>query len=118
MTELNRLFRAGIYAGVLLSTAAVAVAQTAPQNMPRPRYQSPGVPQAQQIAEPTPQFSLPVTPSITPNATVVEDIVVRVNDQIISRSDVERAEQQLQQELASSRGNGGDPAERQKNLLR
>ncbi|MEG9432153.1 peptidylprolyl isomerase [Terriglobus sp. ADX1] len=118
MTELNRLFRAGIYAGVLLSTAAVAVAQTAPQNMPRPRYQSPGVPQAQQIAEPTPQFSLPVTPSITPNATVVEDIVVRVNDQIISRSDVERAEQQLQQELASSRGNAGDPAERQKNLLR
>lgn len=118
MTELNRLFRAGIYAGVLLSTAAVAVAQTAPQNMPRPRYQSPGVPQAQQIAEPTPQFSLPVTPSITPNATVVEDIVVRVNDQIISRSDVERAEQQLQQELASSRGNAGDPVERQKNLLR
>ncbi|WP_052200901.1 peptidyl-prolyl cis-trans isomerase [Terriglobus sp. TAA 43] len=118
MTELNRLFRAGIFAGVLLSTAAVAVGQSAPQNMPRPRYQSPGVPQAQQIAEPTPQFSLPVTPSITPNATVVEDIVVRVNDQIISRSDVQRAEEQLQQELASSRGNGGDPVERQKNLLR
>jgi len=117
MTDL-RLFRAGIFAGVLLSTAAVAVAQTAPQNMPRPRYQSPGVPQAQQIAEPTPQFTLPVTPSITPNATVVEDIVVRVNDQIISRSDVERAEQQLQQELAQGHATPEQAEERQKNLLR
>ncbi|MEK6398559.1 MAG: peptidyl-prolyl cis-trans isomerase [Terriglobus sp.] len=117
MTDL-RLFRAGIFAGVLLSTAAVAVAQTAPQNMPRPRYQSPGVPQAEQIAEPTPQFTLPVTPSITPNATVVEDIVVRVNDQIISRSDVERAEAQLQQELAQGRATPEQAADRQKNLLR
>ena len=118
MTELNRLFRAGAVAGALLLTASVALAQAAPQNMPRPRYQSPGVPQQQEaVAAPVPQYTLPLTPSITPNATVVEDIIVRVNDQIISRSDVERAQAQLQQELASGRS-GGDPAERQKNMLR
>ena len=58
-----------------------------------PRYQSPGVPQVQ---SPTPQYQLPQTVAITPNATVVEDVIVRVNDGIISRSDLERAQQQLQ----------------------
>jgi peptidyl-prolyl cis-trans isomerase SurA len=76
-----------------------------------PRYQSPmGVPTA-----PQPQV-LPTPPAITPNGTVVEDVIVRVNDQIITRSDLERSEAQLQQELAQ--GNAGSPEERQKNLLR
>ncbi len=45
-----------------------------------PRYQSPlSAPNA-----PQPQVTLPVTPAITPNATVVEDVVVHVNDLIIS----------------------------------
>jgi peptidyl-prolyl cis-trans isomerase SurA len=48
MTESTRLFRAGIFAGLLLSTAAVSVAQQgqAPSAMPVPRYQSPAVPQS------------------------------------------------------------------------
>ena len=79
-----------------------------------PRYQSPlSMPQ-----EPQPQLNLPVTPANTPNGTVVEDVVVHVNDLIISRSDVERAEAQLAQE---DQQNGATPAEaeeRQKNLLR
>jgi peptidyl-prolyl cis-trans isomerase SurA len=79
-----------------------------------PRYQSPlSVPQ-----EPQPQLQLPVTPAITPNGTVVEDVIVHVNDLIISRSDVERAEQALAQENQQTGATPAEAAERQKNLLR
>ena len=79
-----------------------------------PRYQSPlSVP-----SEPQQQVTLPVTPAITPNGTVVEDVVVHVNDLIISRSDVERAELSLAQENAQTGATPAEAAERQKNLLR
>jgi peptidyl-prolyl cis-trans isomerase SurA len=79
-----------------------------------PRYQSPlSVP-----SEPQQQVTLPVTPAITPNGTVVEDVVVHVNDLIISRSDVERAELALAQENAQAGATPAEAAERQKNLLR
>src|ERR1700678_355787 len=79
-----------------------------------PRYQSPlSVPNA-----PQPQVTLPVTPAITPNGTVVEDVVVHVNDLIISRSDVERAQQALVEESRQSNATPAEIAERQKNLLR
>jgi peptidyl-prolyl cis-trans isomerase SurA len=79
-----------------------------------PRYQSPlSAPNA-----PQPQVTLPVTPAITPNATVVEDVVVHVNDLIITRSDVERAELALAQENQQSGATAAEAAERQKNLLR
>jgi peptidyl-prolyl cis-trans isomerase SurA len=79
-----------------------------------PRYQSPlSVPNA-----PQQQITLPVTPAITPNGTVVEDVVAHVNDLIISRSDVERAEQALAEENQQSNATVADAAERQKNLLR
>jgi peptidyl-prolyl cis-trans isomerase SurA len=48
-----------------------------------------------------PQLQLPVLPTppaITPNGSVVEDVIARVNDQIITRSEYERSEQQLLQE--------------------
>ncbi len=79
-----------------------------------PRYQSPlSAPNA-----PQPQLALPVTPAITPNGTVVEDVVVHVNDLIISRSDVERAELALAQENQQAGATAAEAAERQKNLLR
>ena len=117
MTRLNTLYRAGGFAGTLLLAVSAlhAQQQPAPRAMPTPRYQSPGVAPEQ---SPVPQYNLPPTPAITPNATVVEDVIVRVNDGIISRSDLERSQQQLQQELAQSGPNAGDPAEREKNLLR
>ena len=117
MTRWNTLHRAGGFAGTLLLAASALHAQqqpAAPKAMPAPRYQSPGVPGVQ---APTPQYTLPATAAITPNATVVEDVIVRVNDGIISRSDLERSQEQLQQELAQNR-NAGDAAEREKNLLR
>ena len=79
-----------------------------------PRYQSPlSVPNA-----PQPVLTLPVTQPITPSGTVVEDVVVHVNDQIISRSDVERAAQQLVEEDRQTGASATEVAERQKNLLR
>ena len=68
-----------------------------------PRYQSPlSMPQA-----PQPQLTLPVTPAITPNGVVVEDVVAHVNDLIISRSDVERAEQALAEEEKQTNATSG-----------
>lgn len=79
-----------------------------------PRYQSPlSVPNA-----PQQQITLPAAAPITPHGTVVEDIVAHVNDLIISRSDVERAEQALQEEDRQSNATPAEAAERQKNLLR
>ncbi len=79
-----------------------------------PRYQSP----LSMPAAPQPQLKMPVPTPITPNGTVVEDVVVHINDQIISRSDLERAIQQLDQEDQQAGASPADVAERQKNLLR
>src|ERR1700722_4312916 len=89
---------------VLLSAAQMATGQA-------PQYQSP-------INEPTPQIVLPASPAITPNGVVVEDVIARVNDQIISRSDLERAEQQLQQDASQAGASQADLESRQKDLLR
>ncbi len=89
----------------LLALPGVVAAQA-------PRYQSP-------INAPAPQkLNLPATPAITPNGEVVEDVVVRVNDQIVSRSDVERSQEQLAQELRETNATPADSAEREKNMLR
>jgi peptidyl-prolyl cis-trans isomerase SurA len=122
MTELTRLYRAGALAGTLFTSALALCpalpAQAKPQSpqaLPVPRYQSPGI---QQPEAPTPQFRMPETPAITPNATVVEDVIVRVNDGIISRSDLQRAADGLRQELLQGRATSTDAEEREKNLLR
>jgi peptidyl-prolyl cis-trans isomerase SurA len=79
-----------------------------------PRYQSPmAVPSA-----PQPQVTLPTPAAITPNGVVVEDVVARVNDQIIGRADMERSEQQLAMEDQQNRVSSEENADRQKNLLR
>jgi peptidyl-prolyl cis-trans isomerase SurA len=67
---------------------------------------------------PQPQLTLPTPAAITPNATVVEDVIVRVNDQIISRSDLERGQQQLATELQQTNASTEEASDRQKNLLR
>jgi peptidyl-prolyl cis-trans isomerase SurA len=77
-----------------------------------PRYQSP-------ISAPAPQLpQLPVPAAITPNGQVVEDVIVQVNDQIITRSDLERAEQQLLQDAQQANATPAEIADRQKTLLR
>lgn len=79
-----------------------------------PRYQSPlNLPSA-----PQQQMQLPTPPAITPNGVVVEDVIVRVNDQIINRSDLERSVRQLEQENQQNQASPTEAADRQKNLLR
>jgi peptidyl-prolyl cis-trans isomerase SurA len=91
----------------MMALPEVALAQA-------PRYQSPlSLP-----ASPQPQLTLPVPAAITPNGTVVEDVIVHVNDQIISRSDVERAVEQLAQENQQNNASPTEVADRQKNMLR
>ena len=79
---------------------------------PAPRYQSPV------FNTPTQAPALPTPAAITPNGAVVEDVVVRVNDQIISRSDVERSQQQLDQENAQQNLAPTEREQRQKDMLR
>ena len=77
-----------------------------------PRYGS-------SVDNPAPQLNLPpLPPALTPHGMVVEDIVVRVDDQIISRSDIARAEQQLQEEASQTNVPASELAQRQRDLLR
>jgi peptidyl-prolyl cis-trans isomerase SurA len=78
-----------------------------------PRYQSP-----LSVPAPQPQINLPTPAAITPNGQVVEDVIVRVNDQIINRSDLERAQQQMAYENQQNNAPQEEIADRQKNLLR
>jgi peptidyl-prolyl cis-trans isomerase SurA len=79
-----------------------------------PRYQSP----ISMPATPQQQLSLPSPQPITPNGSVVEDVIVRVNDQIINRSDLERSQQQMAGENQQNNASPAEIAEREKNLLR
>ena len=88
----------------------------APAPLPSPRYQSPAFSTPPPAVAPPP--TLPSPTPITANGSVVENVVVRVNDQIISRSDVERSEQQLQQEIAQQNLTPAEAAQRQKDMLR
>ena len=101
-----RRIAACVAACVLGASGAAGWAQAAP------RYQSP-FGQAPATAP-----SLPTPPAITPGGTVVEDVVARVNDQIISRTDVERSEKQLAQELQGNNASPSEREQRQKDLLR
>jgi peptidyl-prolyl cis-trans isomerase SurA len=68
-----------------------------------------------------PQYHMPVLPmpaAITPNGSVVEDVIVRVNDQIITRSELERSEQQLVEEAQQNNIPPAEFTQRQHDLLR
>lgn len=76
-----------------------------------PRYQGP-------LSAATQPAALPAPTPITVNGTVVEDIIARVNNRIITRSDYERAEREMMQEEQQDNATPAQAAERQKNLLR
>jgi peptidyl-prolyl cis-trans isomerase SurA len=68
-----------------------------------------------------PGLRLPVTPTptpITPNGAVVEDVIARVNDQIITRSEYERAEQGLLQDAQQQNVPAAEFQDKLSNLLR
>ena len=92
--------------------ATIGLGSASAQIVKAPRYQS-------QVEAPTQQFVMPpLPPAITPGGTVVEDVVARVNDQIINRSDIERSAQQLDAELAQSHASPAEATQREKDLLR
>jgi len=96
----------------LMLTGALMLASPAWGQVNVPRYQSP-------IAAPAPHsITLPTPPAITPNGTVVEDAIVRVNDQIIDRSDYQRAQQQLIEDAQRDNASPAEFAERQTDMLR
>jgi peptidyl-prolyl cis-trans isomerase SurA len=68
-----------------------------------------------------PQLQLPPLPTptaITANGQVVEDVIARVNDQIITRSEYERAEKGILESAAQTHASQADVDDQQKNLLR
>ncbi|HEY4378965.1 MAG TPA: peptidylprolyl isomerase [Acidobacteriaceae bacterium] len=91
---------------------AIGVSGAAYAQIAVPKYQSP-------VEAPAPHpLSVPTPAAITPNATVVEYPIVRVNDQIIDSSDYERAQQQLLEEAQRQNATPAEVALRQKDLLR
>ena len=83
----------------LLSASVLVAAQAQQPSYPVPGGNFPSAPQLQ-----LPQ--LPQRPAITANGTVVEDVVARINDQIITRSEYERAEHQMLQD--AEQGNASE----------
>jgi peptidyl-prolyl cis-trans isomerase SurA len=59
-------------------------------------------------------------PTVTPADTVVEEIIARVNNEIITRSELARSRDQLKQEIQQNQPTGADRAfaERQRDILR
>ncbi|HVG26361.1 MAG TPA: peptidylprolyl isomerase [Acidobacteriaceae bacterium] len=93
--QLSTRFGGSLLAAALLASAGSLHAQVRAQ---QPNYPVPG---ASATTAPTPTLQLPPLPAatpITPNGKVVEDVIARVNDQIITRSEFERSERQLMEE--------------------
>lgn len=89
-------FTAAVFAVALLATATAQSSKTT---------DTPAVPQASTQASPF-------------GGTVVEDVIARVNDQIISRSDYERAEQELEERARQQNMTPQQVEAERKDLLR
>jgi peptidyl-prolyl cis-trans isomerase SurA len=105
-------------AAILIAALAVVSACRAVAQAQQPKYPVPGGGFA---TAPTRQLTLPPLPApaaITPNGTVVEDVIARVNDQIITRSEYLRAEQQLLEESQQQGVSAAEFEDHRANLLR
>ncbi|HTV07450.1 MAG TPA: peptidylprolyl isomerase [Candidatus Aquilonibacter sp.] len=108
-------FAGAVLAASLVAAAPVARAQVRAQE---PNYPVPG---GGVTSAPQQQLQLPPLPAatpITPNGTVVEDVIARINDRIITRSEYERAEQQLMQEARQENVPEAEAEDKLHNLLR
>jgi peptidyl-prolyl cis-trans isomerase SurA len=95
----------------LVITAVAISAGVAAAQVQVPKYQGP-------IEAPRPQTTLPAPAPITPNGQVVEYPIVRVNDQIIDRSDYEHAEAQLLEDAQRENLTPAELEQQRKDLLR
>ena len=92
--------------------AATIFAGVAPAQIAVPKYHGPAV------DAPRPQTTLPAPAPITPNGEVVEYPIVRVNDQLIDRSDYEHAEAQLLDDAQRENLTPDELEQQRKDLLR
>ena len=97
-------------AAFLLTAATAAWAQQTKYPVPS-AGQFPTAPTAQMPSIPTPQ-------AITPNGQVVEDVIVRVNDRVITRSEYERALKGIVEDAQRSGAPASEVEDRERNLLR
>ena len=107
------------FAGAVLAASLAATPSLLAQvGAQQPRYPVPG---GGMTPAPQPQLQLPPLPAttpITPKGTVVEDVVARVNDQIITRTEYERARQQVMEQARQDNVPQADAEEKLHDLLR
>jgi len=109
------------FAGLAVATialTAVALVGSVSAGAQTPAYQAPkgGFGPA-----PAPQLQLPPLPvpvAITANGQVVEDVIARINDRIITRSEFEHAREQLVAEAQQQQASPADTEDRLSNMLR
>jgi peptidyl-prolyl cis-trans isomerase SurA len=104
------------FSGSLVVSASLILPVGAHAQQQRPNYPVPGsgflTPEALQLPP------MPTQQAITPNGQVVEGVAARVNDQIITRSEYQRAEQGLLQEAQQQNLTQSQLDDRVNNLLR
>jgi peptidyl-prolyl cis-trans isomerase SurA len=118
-TRTNRRGRNSALAAALLFVSVTTA--SAPRALAQAQQPSYPVPGAGLTSAPARQLTLPplpTPPAITPNGAVVEDVIARINDQIITRSEYQRSEQQLLEEAQQQGVSQSDLEDRRQNLLR
>jgi peptidyl-prolyl cis-trans isomerase SurA len=110
-----------LVATFILSAAVAGAVLTGPAALAQTQQQQPGYPAPGANFEPASTLNVPPLPTqapITPNGSVVEDAVARINDQIITRTEYQAAEDQLLQEARQDNLSQADLDDRINNLLR
>ena len=108
---------------VMVVAAAAAASETVPARAQASPGGSAGA-QRPNFTLPTGGFNtaqiptLPPAKPITSNGVVVEDVIARVNDQVITRTEFERAEQGLVGEAKQENWSPAELADKQHTLLR
>jgi peptidyl-prolyl cis-trans isomerase SurA len=103
---------------VVAALAAVATATNSQAQSPAPVQPSFPLPNGLGSA---PLYQAPPLPSATPitaNADVVEDVIARINDQVITRTEYQRAQQGLVQEAKQENLPPAEFEEKERDLLR
>jgi peptidyl-prolyl cis-trans isomerase SurA len=117
----NHLQLTSRLAGVLVAAALISAGFSLSASAQQGNFPVPGPPGAAPTRTAAPALQLPALPAttpITPNGEVVEDVIVRVNDQIITRSEYERAQQQVLDEARQQSVSQADLEEKERDLLR
>ena len=114
---MSRLVAGAQFAGILFAAVAGA-GSNALHAQAKPQQQYPMPSGGFGTGIPLQLPPLPVSTPVTVNGTVIEDVIARVNDQIITRTEYLRSEQQLLQEAQQRNMSPSEFEESRKNLLR